>query len=125
MPVQLRIAIVAMALAFLCYTAGVWGERVARQLRPWHAALFWTGFAADTTGTEMMRRIAGGLVLNLHTLTGIAALLLMLGHAMWATTVLARHDRAAASRFHRVSVVVWAVWLVPFVSGMFQGMVRA
>lgn len=125
MPVPLRIAIVAMALAFLCYTAGVWGERVARQLRPWHAALFWIGFAADTTGTEMMRRIAGGLVPSLHTVTGVAALLLMLGHAIWATAVLARHDQAAATRFHRVSVAVWAVWLVPFVSGMFQGMGHA
>jgi uncharacterized repeat protein (TIGR03987 family) len=125
MPVPLRIAIIAMALALACYTAGVWGERFARHLRPWHAVFFWAGFAADTVGTEMMRRIAGGLVLNLHTVTGIAALAVMFGHAIWATTVLVRHDEARARRFHRLSVVVWCIWLVPFVSGMFQGMVHA
>lgn len=122
LPTTLRLAMAAMALALACYTTGVWGERFARDLRPWHAALFWLGFVADTTGTELMRRLAGGFVLNLHTVTGIAALVLMLAHATWATVVLARRDAQAARRFHRISVVVWAIWLVPFVSGMLQGM---
>jgi uncharacterized repeat protein (TIGR03987 family) len=49
------------------------------------------------------------------------ALLLMLVHAAWATIVLVRRDERAILTFHRFSVVVWTLWLVPFLSGAFLG----
>ena len=103
------------ALAF--YTAGVWSERLAARLKPWHLAMFWLGLACDSIGTDRMRQLAGSLRLSFHGVTGGTALVLMLAHAVWATAVLARGSERAIRRFHRVSVVVWAVWLVPFVSG--------
>ena len=45
----------------------------------------------------------------------------MLLHATWATLVLLRRDERAILTFHRISVVVWAIWLVPFVTGIFLG----
>lgn len=45
------------------------------------------------------------------------ALALMLVHALWATLVLIKKDDAAIGNFHRLSVFVWLVWLVPYVSG--------
>jgi uncharacterized repeat protein (TIGR03987 family) len=68
-----------------------------------------------------MRRIVGGLQFNAHGVTGAAALLLMFAHAVWATVVLVRADQRAIAAFHRVSVFVWAVWLIPFVSGVAMG----
>jgi uncharacterized repeat protein (TIGR03987 family) len=107
------------ALAF--YSTGVWSERLAARLRPWHLAMFWLGFACDTIGTEQMRRIVGGLRLNFHGATGAAALGLMLAHALWATSVLLRRNERAIRNFHRISVVVWTAWLVPFLSGALLG----
>lgn len=110
-----------MVAALACYSTGVWSERLAARLRPWHLAMFWLGFGCDTVGTDRMRRMAGGLRLNFHGVTGAFALLLMLAHALWATSVLVRRDQRAILTFHRISVVVWTVWLVPFVSGAFFG----
>ena len=121
---MIRTAAMMMGLALLCYTIGVWGERLSGRLRPWHAAFFWLGLIADTTGTELMRRIAGGFHLSLHGATGALALILMLVHAIWATVVLVRRDERALTTFHRISVVVWAIWLVPFIGGMVAGMRR-
>ena len=68
-----------------------------------------------------MRRMAGGLHWNLHTATGAAALALMLMHAVWATAVLARGDEHRLRTFHRASLVVWTLWLIPFVTGLVIG----
>jgi len=115
-------ALITLALAF--YSLGVWAERIARYLRPWHVAAFWTGFAFDVSGTWAMHRLAKGPfdILELHTLTGQIALWLMLIHAIWATrTVMAGSEQVRAG-FHRYSIVVWLIWLVPYIGGMYLGM---
>jgi uncharacterized repeat protein (TIGR03987 family) len=109
-------AVITLALVF--YTVGVWSERLAGRLRPWHLAFFWLGLLCDTVGTGMMLDMAGGLTYDVHGLTGLLAILLMLVHASWATVVLARHDERLIRSFHRFSVVVWAIWLVPYFSPM-------
>ncbi len=124
MPPLVKAAVTLMFAAFAFYTVGVWSAALSRHLRPWHAALFWLGFSADTAGTEMMRRLAGGLQWNFHTATGAAALALMLGHAIWATVVLVRGTEERQRTFHRTSLVVWAVWLIPFVTGLIIGRQR-
>ena len=43
----------------------------------------------------------------------------MVVHAAWAFVVLRRQDEEALTRFHRFSVFVWAVWLIPYFSPMF------
>jgi uncharacterized repeat protein (TIGR03987 family) len=118
---MVRLALVLMLAALAFYSIGVWSERIAGRLRPWHTAMFWIGFLCDSSGTEVMRQIAGRFELSFHMATGITALLLMLGHAAWATLVLRRHDERAIGAFHRISVVVWAVWLIPFVTGLYLG----
>ncbi len=115
------IAFITGALVF--YTLGVWSEKRAGALRPWHLVLFWLGFACDTTGTTIMGKLAGrGFEFGFHGITGALAILLMLFHAAWGTVVLARKDAAAQKNFHRLSILVWAVWLVPYLSGVIVGM---
>jgi uncharacterized repeat protein (TIGR03987 family) len=46
----------------------------------------------------------------------------MLGHAIWATRVVRKGSEATRGRFHRLSLVVWAIWLIPYIGGMFLGM---
>ena len=114
--------LITLALAF--YSLGVWSERIARYLRPWHVAAFWTGFAFDVSGTLAMHRMAEGVfdLRDPHTLTGQIALWLMLGHAVWATWVVRRGTEEARTGFHRYSLFVWLVWLVPYFGGMYLAM---
>ena len=70
----------------------------------------------------MMFDIAGGMGTDIHSVTGLAAIILMLVHAIWATVVILRKDEKAITRFHRFSVIVWAIWLVPYFTGFFVSM---
>lgn len=69
-----------------------------------------------------MSRITGAhLQFTLHTATGILAIIIMLFHATWATAVLIRGDQSARNNFRKLSVHVWAVWLIPYLSGIIIG----
>lgn len=115
-------AVIVINLALLFYTAGVWSERFAGRLKFWHLAFFWLGIVFDTWGTGLMFEMAGGMTFDIHGLSGLAAILLMLLHAIWATVVLWRKDEAWIVRFHRFSVAVWLIWLIPYFSPVFFGM---
>jgi uncharacterized repeat protein (TIGR03987 family) len=124
MPASLTASFTLITLALAFYSLGVWAERIARYLKPWHVAAFWTGFAFDVSGTWAMHRLAEGRfdLLESHTLTGQIALWLMLGHAIWATRVARSGSEDARKGFHRYSLVVWLIWLVPYFGGMYLGM---
>jgi uncharacterized repeat protein (TIGR03987 family) len=113
-----------ITLALVFYSLGVWSERIARFLKPWHVVAFWTGFIFDVSGTWTMHIMAEGPfdLRELHTLTGQIALWLMLLHASWATWVTRRGSVEARTGFHRYSLFVWLVWLVPYFGGMYLGM---
>jgi len=111
-------SIVAIVSALVFYTIGVWSERLAGKLKPWHMALFWIGLVFDTTGTTLMGSMAGKMEFNLHGITGVLAIVLMFGHAIWAAVVLITKQEKAIHNFHKFSMVVWLIWLVPFLSGM-------
>lgn len=113
---------VLITLALVFYSVGVWAERLAGKLKPWHLVFFWLGLACDTIGTGLMMEMAGGLTADVHGVTGVAAILLMLVHAVWATLVLIRRDERAIANFHKFSLFVWLVWLVPYFSGVVMGM---
>lgn len=119
---QLLFAIIAMTTALFSYSIGVWGEKRAGTIKPLHLVAFWFGLICDTTGTEMMRRIAmeNGSTsgLNLHSGLGALALILMGVHAVWATLTYLQSNTRAMQTFHRFSLGVWALWLIPFVSGL-------
>lgn len=116
-------AIVFISLALVLYSAAVWWERITGMLRGRHILLFWLGFACDTTGTSLMARIAGeSFRPDFHGITGLLAIALMLVHAAWGTLVHAGKRDAPKLKFHTFSVFVWALWLLPYFSGMLFGM---
>ena len=119
---MLFIAISFIFAAFAFYTVGVWAERIRGRLKPWHAIVFWCGLICDSVGTGAMGSLAGGLFrFTFHGITGMAAILLMLFHATWATIVLARKNEELIKSFHRFSIFVWCVWLIPMLGGMIFG----
>ncbi|MDK2980157.1 MAG: hypothetical protein PWQ55_504 [Chloroflexota bacterium] len=124
MKMDFIVAVVTISLALAFYSLGVWSEKFAGRLRGRHLALFWIGLVFDTTGTSLMGEIAGGLEFDLHGITGMFAILLMLSHALWATIVFLRKDERQLREFHRFSLFVWLVWLVPYFTGMLAAMLR-
>jgi uncharacterized repeat protein (TIGR03987 family) len=119
---MLPIAIVSMFSALALYSVGVWSEKIAGWLKPWHLAFFVLGLVFDTTGTTIMGQIAGQMRFDLHGITGAAAIVLMLLHAAWAAIVIWKKRDDLRAGFHRLSLFVWVLWLVPFLSGMLMAM---
>jgi uncharacterized repeat protein (TIGR03987 family) len=119
---MLPIAIAFIFSACIFYTVGVWSERIRKRLKIWHAVVFWLGFVCDTIGTGAMGSMAGTLVkFNFHGITGLLAILLMLFHAGWATIVLVRKNERMILQFHKLSLVVWIIWLIPMITGLVLG----
>ena len=119
---MLMIAIIFIFSACILYTIGVWAERISKRLKVWHAVVFWLGFVSDTIGTGAMGKLVGSIIqFNFHGLTGLFAILLMLFHAVWATIVLIRKDEVQILKFHKLSFIVWIIWLIPMVTGMILG----
>jgi len=116
-------AIIAITLALIFYTYGVWSEKLQGGLKKKHIVIFCLGLVFDTLGTTMMGIISeGGFEFNFHGITGLTAILLMLFHAIWAMVVLHKNDENMKKNFHKFSIVVWLIWLVPYISGMLFGM---
>lgn len=113
-----------ITLALLFYSLGVWSERIIRYLKRWHVAAFWAGLIFDISGTISMHLLAKGKfnILEPHTLTGQIALWLMLIHALWATYVIKEGVESVRINFHKYSIVVWLIWLIPYFGGMYMGM---
>ncbi len=118
----LLVSVVSMVLALISYSIGVWGEKLGGSLKPWNLIFFWTGLTFDTTGTTIMGIMSGKLVFSLHGVTGLAAIVLMVFHALWATFILVRKDDKMAKKFHKFSLGVWGLWLIPFFTGMILNM---
>ena len=111
-------AVIVINLALIFYSIGVWSERIQGRLKVWHTVFFWLGLVCDTVGTGMMFEMAGGLTYDVHGLSGLLAILLMFVHAIWATIVLAKKDEKMILNFHKFSIFVWLIWLIPYFSPM-------
>jgi len=114
--------VIIISLALVFYSIGVWSERLQGKLKTWHLVFFWAGLVCDTWGTGLMIDMAGGLTFDIHGVTGVIAIVLMMIHAVWATLVLIRRDEDAIKNFHKFSVTVWFIWLIPYLSPMVLGL---
>lgn len=129
MSFKLIMAIIAITLALVFYTIGVFSERKAKVLKKSHVIIFFLGLICDTTGTFLMSQIAKSGVSQIssttqmiHGVTGTIAILLMLFHALWAAWVLYKDDKEKQIVFHKFSIFVWCVWLIPYIIGAIIGM---
>jgi uncharacterized repeat protein (TIGR03987 family) len=111
-------ASIIITAALLFYSIGVWSERVQGRLKTWHLVFFVLGLICDTWGTGMMLDFAGGMAFDLHGISGLVAIILMFIHAVWAGIVLIQKNENAIQNFHKFSVLVWVIWLIPYFSPM-------
>ena len=115
---------VLITLALIFYSNGIWAESIIRYLKKWHVVFFWLGFIFDLLGTYAMHLLATNPfdITESHTFTGQIALWLMLMHAVWASYIVIKGNEIARLKFHKYSIVVWFVWLIPYLGGMYLGM---
>jgi uncharacterized repeat protein (TIGR03987 family) len=52
----------------------------------------------------------------------VIAILLMFVHASWAIWTYVKGSAEAKRHFNRFSIVVWCIWLIPYLIGMAIGM---
>ncbi len=104
----------------MVWSIGVWSERIAGELKPWHLGFFVLGLICDTWGTGLMVEFVGGMMFDVHGFTGLIAILLMLLHAVWTFIVLLKKGEEAIKNFHKFSIAVWVIWLIPYFSPMFS-----
>ena len=97
-------ATIIITLALIFYSIGVWSERLARKLKPWHMIFFGLGLVCDIWGTGLMLDFSGGLTFDIHGVSGMLAILLMIIHTVWAAVVLLRNSEKALQKFHTFSL---------------------
>ncbi len=117
-------AIISITLALVFYTIGVWGEKLKKTLLKRHLVFFTLGLVFDTIGTTAMSKLAEQSTSSslLHGITGLIAIILMLIHAIWAYVVFFKGSDEQKANFHRFSIIVWLIWLIPYFIGMYIGM---
>ncbi len=124
MSFELIAASLAITLALVFYTIGVFSERRRGTLERHHLVFFWGGLIFDATGTALMSSMATASAssgFGIHAITGMLAIILMLIHAGWATWVYFRGTSHTREVFHRFSALVWLIWLIPYIIGMLVG----
>lgn len=124
---MLSLSIALITSALVLYTLGAWTEHRSGSLRWKHAALFAAGLTFDSLGTASMASIAAsggmrtgggvGALMGVMAITGGLAIALMALHLAWAVVVLIRNRESEKAAFHRLSLGVWALWLVPYATG--------
>lgn len=130
---MLALAIVLISLALAFYTIGVWAERRSGGLHWWHVGAFAAGLTADISGTVVMGMIASGggptglenspVIAEVMSITGMLALGLMALHLGWAVVTMLRNRDNEKRVFHRFSIAVWTLWLIPYFTGMAAAMI--
>ncbi len=110
---------IIITLALVFYSIGVWGEKIRGKLRLWNLIFFLLGLICDSTATGMMFDSAGGMSFDIHGISGLAAIILMIIHAVWASIVLIRKNEKMIKEFHKFSIFVWLIWLIPYFSPVF------
>jgi len=113
--------VVFFTLALVLYSVGVWNEKLSKRLKPWHVNVFLLGVITDAIGTWLMFEYLGYIKFTAHTVSGFIAFFLMVFHYLWALITLKRGNEQQLTNFHKLSVFVWAVWMVSYLSGMVLG----
>jgi len=109
-------------LALVCYSIGVWSERISGRLKPWHLLFFWLGLAFDAAGTGTDgdgRRPDGGHPRRDGCGGDCPDSFTQCGPQPWSLDIM-----SGLLSFHKFSIVVWVIWLIPFLSGVFLPMAR-
>lgn len=106
---------VAVSVAFIGYSAGTWVELKRHEIATAVVRLFSIGLAGDVIGTLLMVSISDGFVVDIHSVVGVVALVLMGMKTAWLTILLRGGSAGCLSRAY--SLFVWGLWVAVYVAG--------
>jgi len=75
----------------------------------------------DALATALTFMEVGGIVWTPHAIMGFISLGLMTIHFGWAVHVIRRGVEHALVNFHKLSLFVWSVWMISYLSGFLLG----
>jgi hypothetical protein len=121
-PVNIIVGNVALIIALVLYSVGVWGAFRAKAFSGKHHTMIWVGVCFDILATLMMSISAGGSLQwdtpanKLHTAVALAAFLGMVGVASAVSPL--KVSAKASKALTRWAVAPWALWIGVYVFGM-------
>jgi len=104
--------------ALILYTTVILSHKFRKSLSGWMVWVFGLALTADTAGTIFVCIVAAKRwIWNLHTISGLASLVIMAVHFVWALLAINKKWKFEVY-FNRFSIWAWLLWLVAFVSGI-------
>lgn len=104
-------------LALILYTTAIMSHKFKGALKPWMIHVFGVGLLADISGTIFLCFFAShGWQWTLHSISGLAALIIMGLHYLWALLAFKKKDYE--EKFNDYSLYAWVLWLIAFISGI-------
>jgi uncharacterized repeat protein (TIGR03987 family) len=122
-PTIILLSVISICAALVFYTIGVWWNFKTKRLTKGQAACFVLGLITDVAATSgMAASVKGEMRYDLHTISGYTALFLMMLVTTAAVVGIARQHEGVLSRFHKVSVPVWFIWMISWITGVVVGL---
>lgn len=115
-------SLIVLTAALVFYSIGVWSEHVRGKLRFWDLIFMLVALLCDAVGAGLMKNAAQQTqhLNETHTIVGVLAILLILGHTIWAMWVMVSRLPSARLLYNRVSIFIWCLWLVPYFFNMYS-----
>ena len=121
MPPLILWGAILFTLALIFYSISIWSNFFIKHLKPWHVVLFALGVITDALGTLFMYLNVGVLIFTPHSISGFLGLFLMIFHFLWAYFNL-KNNTPKHALFHKLSLIIWAFWMISYISGVYLGL---
>jgi uncharacterized repeat protein (TIGR03987 family) len=119
------VGIVAMVVAMVLYSVGVWGAFRAKKLSQKNVMFVLAGVVFDVIGTGAMFVSAGNTFVNdLHTWVAMVAFFGMLILGIVGTWAVQKNKDELLAKLSKWALAPWVLWAFVFVWGFFQNMPR-
>jgi hypothetical protein len=119
-PVNIVIGLVALLVALVLYSVGVFGAFRAKAMSQKHVRAIIAGLLFDMLATAMMAIQARGLENSLHTYLAFVAFFGMLAVGVIGSRAVSGGKAAALTALSRWSLLPYAIWIAVFVWGMVE-----
>ena len=110
-------SIISVTLALFLYTIAVWREFYQKNVSRPILFVFWAGFFFDVLGTSFMSMISKGFEVHLHTVIGVAALVLMALFGLWLSYDYGNRPYHHSRQRRAFGIAAWSLWIVVFLMG--------
>jgi small basic protein len=119
MPLNVVIGLVALLVAVITYSVGVWGAFRAKGATVRHLVFLWVGVVFDIVATASMSYSLGWTLGNdLHTYLALGVFFSMVMVAAFGTWGHVKKNDAISVAVAKWAVAPWAMWVGVFVWGM-------